>query len=391
MGQPIQLFRIFVLTNIIENKQPMVKSVVQNVATALISTVFAFWLFTQYYQQPSAAATSAYPVQLVKQTPAKPVNQTPRAWQEAPNFISTSTQVTDGVVNITVYGKSGYKVASGSGVVASRDGYIITNFHVVQDGREYEIAFPDKRVLKGRFVGSDPSTDLALLKVNASGLHPIPFGDSDDVQVGEWVLAVGNPFNLTSTVTAGIVSAKARDINIFRQNYAIESFIQTDAVVNPGNSGGALVNAQGQLIGINTAIITESGGYEGYSFAIPANLVRKVVLDLREFGKVKRAILGVRIREVTAEMAADLDLPSIAGVYITETSSGGSAEQAGLRSGDVITRINAQPINTVPELQEAVALFRPGDSVNVGFYRAGRYLELEGVRLQSLDAISTIR
>jgi S1-C subfamily serine protease len=369
----------------------MVKSIVQNVATALISTVFAFWLFTQYYQQPSSAATSAYPVQLASQTKAKPVNRTPRAWEEAPNFISTSTQVTDGVVNITVYGKSGYKVASGSGVVASRDGYIITNFHVVQNGREYEIAFPDKRVFKGRFVGSDPSTDLALLKVDASDLNPIPFGNSDDVQVGEWVLAVGNPFNLTSTVTAGIVSAKARDINIFRQNYAIESFIQTDAVVNPGNSGGALVNAEGQLIGINTAIITESGGYEGYSFAIPANLVRKVVLDLREFGKVKRAILGVRIREVTAEMAADLGLPSIAGVYITETSPGGSAERAGLRSGDVITRINGQRTNSVPELQEAVALFRPGDSVNVGFYRQGRYLELEDIRLQSLDAVSTIR
>ncbi len=369
----------------------MMKSVVQNIATALISTVFAFWLFTHYYQSPQAAATSAYPVQLAASKNVRPVKSSARPWQEAPNFITTSNQVTDGVVNITVYGNSGYKVASGSGVVASSDGFIITNFHVVQDGREYEIAFPDKRVLKGRLVGSDPSTDLALLKVNTSGLRPIPFGNSDAVQVGEWVLAVGNPFNLTSTVTAGIVSAKARDINIFRQNYAIESFIQTDAVVNPGNSGGALVNADGQLIGINTAIITESGGYEGYSFAIPANLVRKVVRDLQEFGKVKRAILGVRIREVTAEMASDLGLPSIAGVYITETSPGGSAERAGLRPGDVITRIDGQPTNTVPELQEAVALFRPGESVDVGFYRDGRYLELERVRLQSLDAVSTIR
>jgi S1-C subfamily serine protease len=243
----------------------------------------------------------------------------------------------------------------------------------------------DKRKLEAELIGSDPTTDLALLKVDTRGLKPVLYGDSDKVEVGQWVLAVGNPFNLSSTVTAGIVSAKARNINILRGSYSIESFIQTDAVVNPGNSGGALVNEKGELIGINTAIISESGGYEGYSFAIPANLVRKVVRDIREFGEVQRAILGVGIAEVTGEIAQQQALPGVAGVYINSVSQGSSAAEAGIREGDVIITINNVKTNSVPELQEQIALFRPGDKISLEFYRQGQKFRRDNVVLQSLS------
>ncbi|NRA50488.1 MAG: trypsin-like peptidase domain-containing protein, partial [Phaeodactylibacter sp.] len=272
-----------------------------------------------------------------------------------------------------------------SGVIIAKDGYIITNHHVIEDGATYEITMYDKRKLEAELIGSDPTTDLALLKVDARGLKPVLYGDSDQVEVGQWVLAVGNPFNLSSTVTAGIVSAKARNINILRGSYSIESFIQTDAVVNPGNSGGALVNERGELIGINTAIISESGGYEGYSFAIPSNLVRKVVRDIREFGEVQRAILGVGIAEVNGEIAGQQSLPGVAGVYINNVSRGSSAAEAGLREGDVLISINSIKTNSVPELQEQIALFRPGDKISLEFYRDGQKFRRDNVVLQSLD------
>jgi len=243
----------------------------------------------------------------------------------------------------------------------------------------------DRRKLEAKVIGTDPTTDLALIKVQARGLRPIPYGDSDQIEVGQWVLAVGNPFNLSSTVTAGIVSAKARNINILQGSYAIESFVQTDAVVNPGNSGGALVNEQGELIGINTAIISESGGYEGYSFAIPSNLVRKVVRDIREFGEVQRAILGVGIAEVSDETAADSGLPTVAGVYITSVSNGSSAAEAGLKPGDIIISINQVKTNSVPQLQEQIALYRPGERISLAFYREGKKYRRDNVVLQSLN------
>lgn len=366
------------------------KNIFVNLLVAVISTCLTFYFLQQQSAPEKTSDTPTASVQLVSNTNESPVNTNtnPRQWSSMAtiDFRSVSAKATKSVVNITTLSLTGYRIASGSGVVIERNGYIITNHHVVEDGSEFEVTLADKRTFNAELIGSDPTTDLALLKVPTSGLIPIEYANSDYVEVGEWVLAVGNPFNLTSTVTAGIVSAKARNINILRGSYSIESFIQTDAVVNPGNSGGALVNSNGELIGINTAIISESGGYEGYSFAIPSNLVRKVIVDLKDFGKVQRAILGVGIADLNAELAGELGLPSIDGVYITSVSPGGSASSAGIRTGDVITKVNGIPTNSVPELQEQVALFRPGDRISVEYYRNGRKFAKQGIRLQGLNA-----
>lgn len=320
-------------------------------------------------------------------TTEAPVNTNPRQWAFSldNDFVATSKKVTTAVANINTLSSSGYRLSSGSGVVISSDGYLITNHHVVEDGATFEVTFSNKRKLEATLIGSDPTTDLALLKVSARDLRPIEYGNSDEVEVGQWVLAVGNPFNLSSTVTAGIVSAKARNINILRDSYSIESFLQTDAVVNPGNSGGALVNDKGELVGINTAIISESGGYEGYSFAIPSNLVRKVIRDIREFGSVQRAILGVSISDVTDEVASGLALPAVSGVYITNVNRGSSAAEAGLRQGDVIISVNGIKTNSVPELQEQVALFRPGERISLEFFREGQRFRRDNVVLKGLS------
>ena len=263
--------------------------------------------------------------------------------------------------------------SSGSGVIISNDGYIVTNFHVVQNAEKIEVTLNDKRTYKAELVGTDPNTDLAVLRVQEKGLPFIAYGNSDDVKVGEWVLAVGNPFNLTSTVTAGIVSAKARNINIISGNGsgsgAVESFIQTDAAVNPGNSGGALVNTLGQLVGINSAIATSTGSFSGYSFAIPVNLVRKVVVDLVEFGTVQRGYLGVNIKDVDAQLVKEQKLDKLNGVYVVGVLADGAAASAGLDGGDVIIKVGEIFVNNVSELQEQVNNFRPGDKVVVTYVR----------------------
>lgn len=264
------------------------------------------------------------------------------------------------------------RVASGSGVIISPDGYIVTNDHVISGADKVEVVLNDKQKYIAEVIGADPSTDIALLKVDAEDLAFLPFANSDSVRVGEWVLAVGNPFNLESTVTAGIVSAKGRNINILDDNAAIESFIQTDAAVNPGNSGGALVNIQGQLIGVNTAIASPTGTFAGYSFAVPANLVRKVVGDLKEFGLVQRGFLGVTIRDVGIDQMKELNLPDPNGVYVNEVLEGSAADDAGLKPDDVIRAINGMPINTTAKLQETVAQYRPGDKLNVDYIRNGK-------------------
>ncbi|GJM33990.1 MAG: hypothetical protein DHS20C18_29910 [Saprospiraceae bacterium] len=366
------------------------KNLATNILVGLLSTICSFYLFTQYYQPiPPESFKEDLPVQFVKQDNQPLVNTRPLHKSEIvlPDFREVSKKATNSVVNITVFSATGYRVASGSGVIISSDGFIVTNNHVVEDGSRLEVALPDKRQLNAKVIGRDPSTDLAVIQIDTRGLSPISFGNSDQVDIGEWVLAVGNPFNLTSTVTAGIVSAKARNIRILRSSYSIESFIQTDAVVNPGNSGGALVNTNGELIGINTAIISESGGYEGYSFAIPSNLVRKVIADLREYGEVRRAVLGVIIEDVTGELADALDLPAVSGVYINKVSQNSSADNAGLKVGDVIIGINGITTPSVPELQEQVALFRPGDSISVDFIRSGRKIRKENIRLKSLESV----
>nr|HQU60250.1 trypsin-like peptidase domain-containing protein [Saprospiraceae bacterium] len=234
------------------------------------------------------------------------------------------------------------------------------------------VTLNDKREYEAELIGTDPSTDLALIRIKADGLPFLEFGNSDSLRIGEWVLAIGNPFNLESTVTAGIVSAKGRSIDILEGQDRIESFIQTDAAVNPGNSGGALVNTNGELIGINTAIITRSGRYEGYSFAVPANLARKVIRDLRDFGIVQRGILGVFIDEMNNERTRELGLKAVEGVYVTRVTPGSGAADAGLKKGDVIIGINGVETKTLPEMQEQVGRYRPGNTISVEYYRGGK-------------------
>jgi len=263
--------------------------------------------------------------------------------------------------------------ASGSGVIISDDGYIATNNHVIDDATEIEITLYDNRKYDAKVIGTDPNTDLALLKIDEENLPFIRFGDSDRVQIGEWVLAVGNPFNLTSTVTAGIVSAKARNIQMpGRSQYGIEAFIQTDAAVNPGNSGGALVNLRGELIGINTMIQSNTGSYTGYSFAVPVSLIKKVMNDLKEFGAVQRALLGITIRDVNAEDAEELELDEVTGVFVNGVNGNSAAEEAGIEEGDVIISIEGKNVKNVSELQESVAVKRPGDKIKVTYVRKGK-------------------
>jgi Do/DeqQ family serine protease len=261
--------------------------------------------------------------------------------------------------------------SSGSGVIISEDGFIVTNNHVVDGGEDIEVILANKKSYKAKLIGTDPSTDIALAKIEEQGLPFIRFGNSDSVEVGEWVLAVGNPFNLESTVTAGIVSAKGRNINILRSrdNSAVEAFIQTDAAVNPGNSGGALVNTHGELVGINSAIATPTGTFAGYSFAVPVNIVSKVVNDLMKYGMVQRGYLGIQITTVTDELAKREGLSNLNGVYVDSTFPGSAAELAGLKSGDVITEINGVSVNTSPELQEQVSRYHPGDKITVTYVR----------------------
>ena len=266
--------------------------------------------------------------------------------------------------------------AAGSGVIVSTDGYIVTNNHVVEGADKIQVHLNDNRMYEGVVVGRDPSTDIALLKINAENLTPVSYGNSDDVRVGEWVLAVGNPMNLTSTVTAGIVSAKARNINLLQYDptkdiFPIESFIQTDAAVNPGNSGGALVNVSGELVGINTAIASNTGTYTGYSFAVPVNIVKKVAADLLEFGSVQRAYLGVSIRDMDQKLADETKVGQIRGVYVNGVSDGGAAQHSGMKAGDVIMKVGNIDVNNVPQLQEQVSKFRPGNKVPVTVMRSG--------------------
>jgi len=257
------------------------------------------------------------------------------------------------------------QVGTGSGVIIKEDGYIITNNHVVENADEIEITLHDNRTFTAKVIGTDHSTDLALLKIDVGGLNFIPFANSDEVKVGQWVLAVGNPFNLNSTVTAGIVSAKGRNINIVKDKYAIESFIQTDAAINPGNSGGALVDMNGELVGINTAIASPTGSYSGYGFAIPSNIVKKVIGDLIEFGTVQRAFLGVSIRDVDAQLAKEKGLAVNEGVYVDGMQENSAARKAGVKAGDVIVSIDETRVKSTPGLQEVIASHKPGDVVKI--------------------------
>jgi Do/DeqQ family serine protease len=277
----------------------------------------------------------------------------------------------------------------GSGVIISGKGYIVTANHVIEDSDEVLVVLNDKREFTASLIGTDPTTDIALLKVEAGELTALKFGNSDALKLGEWVLAIGNPYNLTSTVTAGIVSAKARGGVMRRQAYGIESFIQTDAAVNPGNSGGALINTRGELVGINTLIASSTGAFSGYSFAVPVSIVEKVVTDLIEFGEVQRAILGINIATVTAELAKEMKIDKIEGVYVSNVLSEGAARQAGIREGDVIISINDTRVNSNAELQETVSKYRPGQEVKVLIKRDGKLKQFDVV-LRNLEGSTEI-
>ncbi len=281
---------------------------------------------------------------------------------------------------------------SGSGVIMTRDGYIITNNHVVENASEIEVLLNDNRTFIATVEGTDPTTDIAVLKIDANDLPTIEFGNSDKVEIGEWVLAVGSPFEFRSTVTAGIVSAKARNIGILRDrnNLQIEAFIQHQAPVNPGNSGGALVDLRGNLIGINSAIATPTGTFTGYSFAIPSNLVEKVYQDLVEYGVVQRALLGITILDVNAQLAEEKDLPILTGVLIDRVNAGGAADDAGLKSGDVIIEINGIEIKNVSNLQEQVAINRPGDKILVTYIRDGKTKTLNATLKNTLGTTEVV-
>lgn len=275
------------------------------------------------------------------------------------------------------------QVSTGSGVIFSNDGYIITNNHVI-DGAETIEVIHKKRTYPAKLIGTDKNTDIAVLKIEAENLPVIKRGSSKDLKIGEWVLAVGNPFNLTSTVTAGIVSAKERQINILGGEFPLESFIQTDAPINPGNSGGALVNIKGELVGINTAILSRTGSYTGYGFAVPVDIVTKVSNDLIKFGEVQKAVPGIDAVEITPELAEEMKIKSLDGVIVTHVVRDGAAEQAGMQRNDVILKIGEQAITGMGSFDEALSYYYPGDQLSVSYVRAGE-IKVSQLTLQNLE------
>jgi len=373
-----------------------VKRLAGNVFIAIISSFIAIWIYSTFFvPRSNSIVYQGIPSKLTSNTILNvPVT----------DFTVASEQTIHAVVHVKTRMGGGQSAGSnpffdfffgqpyqgggeqsmpatgvGSGVIITQDGYIVTNNHVIEGAGYIEIALNDKRTYSAVLIGTDPSTDLALLKIDEQNLPIIPYGNSDELKVGEWVLAVGNPFNLTSTVTAGIVSAKGRNINILQSNFAIESFIQTDAAVNPGNSGGALVNQNGELVGINTAIASLTGSFSGYSFAIPVNIVKKIVEDLIEFGSVQRALLGVSIRDMDAELVREKGLKVIEGVYVAGIMQGGAADDAGIKENDIILKIGNHTVNKVSELQEQVNKYRPGDNIKVTLKRNDKEVELKVV------------
>lgn len=359
---------------------------------AIIGAFVALFVFTRLIDKPSAKVgkdtaslniVEARPILTSLQQQDTQVDLTYAAEQAVHAVVSvrTSTMVSgqyDNPIMEFFYGRSQRQPREmkglGSGVIISEDGYIITNNHVVEDAEKINIKLNDNREFEARIIGRDPSTDIALLKIKADNLSYMKYGDSDQLRLGEWVLAVGNPLYLYSTVTAGIVSAKGRNLGLIDDNYKIESFIQTDAALNPGNSGGALVNTKGLLVGITSAIITPSGTFAGYSFAIPVTIVRKVVEDLKQYGEVQRAFIGVKISDVTPELIdkENLKLDAVKGVYLSEVTEGGAALEAGLKVKDVIVKFNGVSVGTVAELQEQIGKFRPGDKADVTYIRNGK-------------------
>lgn len=372
------------------------------IGAALIGGLLSIFIYAGFFNKK----------QIIYQYPVQPVQMTSLTGdgKQFVDFTYAAEQTVHAVVHVrtkskreTVYRNPLYEffygdgnitrsepvMGFGSGVIISPDGYIATNNHVIKNADDISVKLNDNREFDAKLIGSDPSTDIALLKIDAQGLPVIPFGNSNDLKLGEWVLAVGNPYNLTSTVTAGIVSAKARNLGILDDNYKIESFIQTDAALNPGNSGGALVNTKGELVGITTAIVSPTGGYAGNSFAVPSSIVKKVIEDLKEFGNVQRAFLGINPTDVNAEIAKQNDLSITKGVYVSGIQDNGAANEAGIKEGDVIIKINDAVIENTSELQEELSMFRPKDKIKVTLLRKGKE-EVYNVVLRNLQGDNKI-
>ncbi|MBQ9877607.1 MAG: Do family serine endopeptidase [Bacteroidales bacterium] len=371
----------------------MKKNLLIVVASVLLSCITAYAVVRSAMPEQASVSTS-YP------TDGSMYRTVNLAQTDYPDFTYAAESAVDAVVfvKVTIQSRSrgnyqidpffeyffGYggdqqpreQQGSGSGVIIRSDGYIVTNNHVVQDATKVEVTLNNNKTYEATVVGTDAATDVALLKIDADGLPSIPFADSDALRLGEWVLAIGSPLGeqLRSTITAGIVSAKGRSMPSNDGSFKIESFIQTDAAVNPGNSGGALINKAGQLVGINTAIVSTTGSFTGYSFAVPSNIVRKIVSDLIDYGAVKRVMLGITGGNLTDELAKELKLSSLDGVYISEVSKGSSADKAGLKKNDVITAVDQAKIATMSSLQEKVNSYHPGDQAQLQIIRDGKLL-----------------
>ncbi len=377
-------------------------------AIAVLSALTALFVYTRFFDKPAVSVAGGDDEQI----PAQFTNVFTVPHEGLVDFSEVAENIVHTVVHVKTktmkeysnrnpimeffYGEQQGSIPRevrgyGSGVIISSDGYIITNNHVIEGADAVDVTLNDNRTFHATVVGRDPSTDIAVLKVDSEGLPYVRYGDSDQLKLGQWVVAIGNPFNLTSTVTAGIVSAKGRSLNLLNDQYRIESFIQTDAALNVGNSGGALVNTSGQLVGITTAIISPSGAYAGNSFAIPINIVRKVVEDLKEYGEVQRAIIGVNIADMTSEIAESENISEITGVYITDVVPGGAADDAGIRSGDVIVAFNGKDVATAAELQEQVSRKRPGDRVTVEVLRKNRTREYDLVLRNLAGGLEIVR
>ncbi|MCX6239615.1 MAG: Do family serine endopeptidase [Bacteroidia bacterium] len=375
----------------------IVKKIASTLAIAFAGAILAIFLYSKIINPPRVVELQGTtPAQLTSySSPSSPQAQLPDLTQAAEKSVHAVVHITtkmkaqgyngsDNPLFDFFFGPRGnnaqprgynqepeYSMGAGSGVIIGPEGYIVTNSHVIEDADNIEVVLNDNRKFTAKVIGRDPNTDIALVKIEAKELPFLTWGNSEALRLGEWVLAVGNPFNLTSTVTAGIVSAKSRSIGIMGGQMPLESFIQTDAAVNPGNSGGALVNASGELVGINAAIASRTGSYTGYSFAVPASIARKVVDDLKQYGEVQRALLGVEMKPIDDDLAKEKNLDKIEGVYVVRTTDEGAARQAGIKAGDVITAVNGNLVNAPQQLQEQIGKYRPGDKVAINVKRNG--------------------
>jgi len=375
----------------------IVKKIASSLAIAFAGAIVAIFLYSKINNQSrEVSVQGTSPMQLTSYVaPVSPQAQLPDLTQAAEKSVHAVVHITtkvkaqsyggsDNPLYDFFFGPRGnspqprgynqepeYNMGAGSGVIIGSEGYIVTNNHVIEDADNIEVVLNDSRKFTAKVIGRDPNTDIALVKIDAKDLPYLTWGNSESLKLGEWVLAVGNPFNLTSTVTAGIVSAKSRSIGIMSGQMPLESFIQTDAAVNPGNSGGALVNASGELVGINAAIASRTGSYSGYSFAVPSSIAHKVVDDLKQFGGVQRALLGVEMKPVDDDLAKEKNLGKIEGVYVVRITDQGAARQAGIKAGDVITAVNGNQVNAPQQLQEQIGKYRPGDKVAITVKRNG--------------------